>query len=132
MKKGKTRNQEIVGVLLYYSRVIDSSKATAVNMLSEQTSAPTEATNIAVQRLIDYCRLYPNNYLIFTACDMILRIQSDASYLSAVTLALLMVVSSILVTAVDPLLSTTHLMSYIRIRCTIHERTPCSLSTQHP
>ena len=51
-------------------------------MLSEQISAPTEATNTEVQHLIDYCRMYPNNYLIFTACDMILHIQSDASYLS--------------------------------------------------
>ena len=46
-------------------------------MLSERQSAPTEATNIAVQRLI-----YPNNYLIFTACYMVLHIQSNASYLS--------------------------------------------------
>ena len=51
-------------------------------MLYEKISAPTEATNIAVQRLIDYFRLYPNNYLVYTACDMILHIQSDASYLS--------------------------------------------------
>ena len=43
--KGKTRIQEIVGVLLYYSRVIDSFIATAVNMLSEQIAAPTEDTN---------------------------------------------------------------------------------------
>ena len=51
-------------------------------MLSEQQSAPTEDTNKPVQRFIDYCRMYPNNYLIFTASDMILHIQSDASYLS--------------------------------------------------
>ena len=81
-EKGKTRIQEVVGVLLYYSRVIDSFIATAVNMLSEQQSAPTEDTNIAVQRLIDYCRLISNNYLVFTACDMVLHIQLNASYLS--------------------------------------------------
>ena len=80
-EKGRTRIQELVGVLLYYSRVIDSSIA-AVNLLSEQQSYPTEDTNKAIQRLIDYCKLYPNNYLVYTACDMVLHIQSDASYLS--------------------------------------------------
>ena len=52
--KRKTRIQEVVGVLLYYSKVIDSSIAIAVNRLSEQQSARTEDTNKAVQRLIDY------------------------------------------------------------------------------
>ena len=80
--KGKTRIQELVGVLLYYSRVIDSTITTAVNKPSEQQCSPTEDSNKAVQRFIDYCRKYPNNILIFTACDMILHIQSDVSYLS--------------------------------------------------
>ena len=47
-EKGKTCIQEVVGELLFYSRVIDSSITTAVRMLSEQQSAPTEETNIAV------------------------------------------------------------------------------------
>ena len=81
-QKGKTRIQELVGVLLHYSRVIDSTITTAVKMLSEEQSSPTEDTNKAVQQNIDYCRRYPNNILIFTACDIVLHIQSDASYLS--------------------------------------------------
>ena len=35
-----------------------------------------------VDRLLAYAAAYPNNELVFTACDMILFIQSDASYLS--------------------------------------------------
>ena len=35
-----------------------------------------------VQRLLAYCARYPNNSILYHACDMILHIQSDASYLS--------------------------------------------------
>ena len=36
----------------------------------------------AVQRPLAYCARYPNNSIRYHACDMILHIQSDASYLS--------------------------------------------------
>ena len=36
----------------------------------------------AAHRLIAYCARYPNNFIRYHACDMILHIQSDASYLS--------------------------------------------------
>jgi hypothetical protein len=36
----------------------------------------------AMDRLLQYCARFPNNALVFTACDMRLFIQSDASYLS--------------------------------------------------
>ena len=65
-QKDKTRIQKLVGVLLYYSRAIDSTITTAINMLSEQQSFPNKDTNKAVQRIIHYCRKYPNNILIFT------------------------------------------------------------------
>ena len=52
-QKGKTLIQELVWVLLYYFRVIDSTIPTTVNLLSEQQSSPTEDTNKVVQRIID-------------------------------------------------------------------------------
>ena len=67
---------------LLIKKMSEYYSTTAVNMLSEQQSAFTENPNKAVQCLIDYCRSYPNDYLIFIACDMILNIQSNASYLS--------------------------------------------------
>ena len=36
----------------------------------------------AAHRLLAYCARYPNNFIRYHACDMILYIQSDASYLS--------------------------------------------------
>ena len=78
----RVRLVSIVRVLLYYTRVIDSSIVTAVNMLSEQQFAPTKDSNMAIQRLIDYCRLYSNDYLVFIASDVVLHIKSDAIYQS--------------------------------------------------
>ena len=65
---------------LEYSHFIDSTIitavdiTTAVNMLSEKQSPLTEDTNKAVRSIIDYCRKYLNDILIFTACDMIIHI----------------------------------------------------------
>ena len=74
--------QEIVGCMLYYARAIDSTMLTAVNHLSSSQAHPTATTLANAQRLLAYAAAYPNNRLVYTACDMILYIQSDASYLS--------------------------------------------------
>lgn len=74
--------QEIIGCLLYYARGIDITILTAVNHLASLQAHPTCNTMIAAQRLLAYCARYPNNSLRYHACDMVLYIQSDASYLS--------------------------------------------------
>jgi hypothetical protein len=76
------RIEEIVGSILYYARALDLTMLHAVNALSSMQAHPTEHTMLAAERLLDYCARYPNNELVFTACDMILYIQVDASYLS--------------------------------------------------
>ena len=70
--------QEIVGCLLYYARGVDITILTAVNHLAKST----HDTMIAAHRLLAYCARYPNNSIRYHVCDMILHIQSDASYLS--------------------------------------------------
>ena len=74
--------QEIIGCLLYYARGIDITLLTAVNHIASLQSHATQNTMTAVQRLLAYCARYPNNSIRYHACDMILHIQSDASYLS--------------------------------------------------
>ena len=74
--------QEIIGCLLYYARGIDITILTAVNHLASLQAHPTQNTMLAAQRLLAYCARYPNNSLRYHACDMILHIQSDTSYLS--------------------------------------------------
>ena len=74
--------QEQVGCLLYYARGVDATILPAVNHIASLQSQPTEFVSTAMHRLLQYCAQYPNNELVFTACDMRLFIQSDASYLS--------------------------------------------------
>ena len=74
--------QEIVGSLLYYARGIDVTILKAVNHLASTQANPTVTEMLAATRLLAYCSRYPNNALRYHACDMILHIQFDASYLS--------------------------------------------------
>ena len=74
--------QEIVGSLLYYARGIDVTILTAVNHLASAQADPTVTVMLAATRLLAYCARYPDNALRYHACDMILHIQSDSSYLS--------------------------------------------------
>ena len=77
-----TRIQEIVGCFLYYARGLDSTMLTIVNDIASQQAHPTTALDNAIDRLLAYAAAYPNNELVFSASDMIMYIQSDASYLS--------------------------------------------------
>ena len=79
---GIKRLQEIVGVYLYYARAIDYTMLPAVTAIASEQARPTQQVMDAADRLIAYSAAYPNNRLVFTACDMVLYIQSDASYLS--------------------------------------------------
>ena len=77
-----TRVQGIVGCILYYARAIDSTMYPAVTHIASLMANPTQHVEDMADRLLAYAYLYPNNKLVFTKCDMILHIQSDASYLS--------------------------------------------------
>jgi hypothetical protein len=79
------RLQEIVGCFLYYARAVDNTMLEAVNHLASMQAHPTQKVMEAAERLLAYAAAYPCNKLRLTACDMILYIQSDASYLSRET-----------------------------------------------
>jgi hypothetical protein len=74
--------QEIVGVFLYYARAVDITMLPAVTAVASDQAKPTQAVLAAATRLLAYAASYPANELVFSACDMFLYGQSDASYLS--------------------------------------------------
>ena len=76
------RIQEIVGSLLFYARGVDVTLLPTVNLIASLQSAPIEQVEEIADRLLRYCARYPNNELVYHACDMTLFIQADASYLS--------------------------------------------------
>jgi hypothetical protein len=74
--------QELVGCILFYARAIDSTMLPAVNHISSVQSQLTLYVQQMGQRLLAYGAAYPNNVLVYHASDMLLKLQSDCSYLS--------------------------------------------------
>jgi hypothetical protein len=76
------RVQEILGTLLFYARAVDSTMLTAIGTLATQQAHGTQATMEAITQLLNYCATHPDAKVRFIASDMVLHIESDASYLS--------------------------------------------------
>ena len=78
----KTHVQAIVGSLLYYARAVDPTMLPAVTAVASAQATPTQNVLQQAQRLLAYAATYPDNKIVYNKSDMILRVQSDASYLS--------------------------------------------------
>jgi hypothetical protein len=76
------RVQEILGTLLFYARAVDNTMLTAIGAIATQQSKGTKQTMQAIVQLLNYCATHPNAVIRFHASDMILWVESDASYLS--------------------------------------------------
>ena len=76
------RVQSIVGALLYYSRAVDNKLILALSDLGQQKFSSTEATNNAINQLLDYISTYPADGITFCASDMVLSGPYDAAYLN--------------------------------------------------
>ena len=75
--------QEVLGTLLFYARAVDSTMLTAIGTLASQQAHGTTATLTALTQLLNYCASHPNATVRFHASDMVLHVDSDASYLTA-------------------------------------------------
>ena len=71
-----------MGTLLFYALMVDPTLLVALGAIATAQAKGTKATAKAVQQLLDYCATEPNATVQYHASDMILRIHSDASYLS--------------------------------------------------
>jgi len=77
------RLQQVTGTFLYYARAVDSTMLVALSDLAAKQAHGTEATAKAAVKFLNYCATHPDAILQYSASDMILKIHSDASYLSA-------------------------------------------------
>jgi hypothetical protein len=75
--------QQVLGVLLFYARMVDNTLLLDLNTLSSEQTKATNLTMDALIHLLNYCATYPNAVIRYKASDMILHIVSDASYLTA-------------------------------------------------
>ena len=80
-QKGITPIQLINRSFLYYSHVMDPTILTALNEIATQQVKSTITTEKKAQILMDYLSTYPNAKLRYYAVDMILNVETDATYL---------------------------------------------------
>jgi hypothetical protein len=81
-KSAITRIQQVIGTFLFYARAVDTTMLAALSTLASEQASATSKTEAAIQQFLDYCATHPNATVRFVASDMILRVHSDASYLS--------------------------------------------------
>ena len=82
LSKGKIKHvQDNVGTLLYYARAVDPTLLAALSTITTRQANGTRAVANTCHQLLDYVATHPNAGLRYHACDMILAIHTDASYL---------------------------------------------------
>jgi hypothetical protein len=80
---GKKRIQQVVGSFLYYAQAVDLTILMALSDITPQQSAQIKNTKRRVNQFLDYMWVHPNAVIRYRASDMVLNVNSDASYLSS-------------------------------------------------
>jgi hypothetical protein len=76
------RVQDIVGTLLYFAWAVGPTLLAALSTIATKQANGTRAKANACHQLLDYVATHLNAGLCYHACDMILAVHTDASYLS--------------------------------------------------
>jgi hypothetical protein len=74
--------QKVTGSVLYYARAVDPTILMPLNDIATEQTKATEKTQAATNQMLDYLETQPDAAIRYHASDMILNIDSDASYLS--------------------------------------------------
>jgi hypothetical protein len=78
--EGVKRIQGIIGALLYYARAVNNKLLTTLSTLSSQQATATEATDVAMNQLLNYLTTYPDGSITYHASNMILCTHADAGF----------------------------------------------------
>jgi hypothetical protein len=73
---------QVISVLLYYGRAVDSTIITGLSSLAAAQAKPTAQTLFLINWLLDYLATNPDAILTYKKSDMVMAVHSDASYLS--------------------------------------------------
>ncbi len=76
------RVQDIVRALLYYAQAADPTLLAALSAIAACQSNGTRAVADACHHLLDYVPTHPNAGIQYKACNMVLAVHTDVSYLS--------------------------------------------------
>ena len=81
-KKATKRIHSIVGTMIYYARSVYPTMLKAIKFFSQLQSRPTRDTEEKARMSLDYATMYPNEILSYKSSDMVLHVDSDATYLT--------------------------------------------------
>jgi hypothetical protein len=74
--------QDVIGTLLTYARAVDPTLLAALSAIAARQSNGTWAMADACHQLLDYVATHPDAGIQYKACNMILLVHTDVSYLS--------------------------------------------------
>jgi hypothetical protein len=74
--------QKVTGSVLYYARAVDPTVKMPLNDIATQKTKATEKMQAVTNQMLDYLATHPDAKIRYHASDMVLHIQSSASYLS--------------------------------------------------
>ena len=63
-------------------RAVNNKLLVALSAIGAQQAAATEDTVAAIDQLLDYVAIYPNDGILFRKSDMILAAHADAGFLN--------------------------------------------------
>ena len=63
--------------------MVDPTILVEINTLEKQKNFATETTLKNLNKLLNYCATFPDSCIRYTKSDVLLKIHSDESYLSA-------------------------------------------------
>jgi hypothetical protein len=72
--------QGIIGALLSYACAVNNKLLATLSTLSSQQATATEATDAAMNRLLDYLTTYPDDGTTYCASDIILCAHANTSF----------------------------------------------------
>jgi hypothetical protein len=78
--EGVKRIQGIIRTLLYYTCTVGNKLLATLSTLSSQQATANEATNNAINQLLDYLATYPDNGTSYHASNMILCAHTNAGF----------------------------------------------------
>jgi hypothetical protein len=78
--EGVKRIHGIIGALLYHACAVNNKLLATLSTLSSQQATATEATNVAVNQLLDCLATHPDNGTTYRASNMILCAHANAGF----------------------------------------------------
>jgi hypothetical protein len=76
------RVQDIISILLYYAGAVYQTLLAILNAIAARQSNGTQAVADACHQLLNYVTTHPNAGIWYKACNMVISVHTDASYLS--------------------------------------------------